>query len=191
MNISTTGWNDLLAVQPIDPRNIIANVTLGGTQGVYKRSTTCLQASWGTNSVAYTGNNTTMVSLNPTDAASMAWAAQWVVQTKMVDVAASINPAVNKLAFTKAGPYWGNNIEIGFGATNYTDLQLTFRDNLATTGVFAGSASGAVPVFSFAGTHTGNELLVVTFPHPGTYSLVLVMNNAGTYSVFEMEIVAL
>jgi hypothetical protein len=58
-------------------------------------------------------------------------------------------------------------------------------------GSFAGSASGAVPVFSFSGVITGNAMLTITFPNPGTYSLVLVLDNAGTYSTFEMEIVVL
>ncbi|MGI0134519.1 MAG: hypothetical protein ACREBW_06145 [Candidatus Micrarchaeaceae archaeon] len=58
-------------------------------------------------------------------------------------------------------------------------------------GAFAGSASGAIPVFSFAGSFTGPQLLHLTIPNPGTYSLVLVMSNSGVYSTFEMEIVAL
>ena len=190
MNISSTGWNSLVQAQPIDPLSIISQCTLGAAAGVWKRSTTFLQNTWGTNSVAFTGT-ATMSSLNTTDAATIAWAQQWVVQTGMVNVGAAINSAISKAGFGKAGAYWQNSYQIGLGGTNYTDVQLSFRDNLATTGVFAGSASGAVPVFSFAGTHTGNESLVMTIPNPGTYSLVLVMSNAGTYSTFEMEIVAL
>jgi hypothetical protein len=190
MNLQTTGWNALLASQPIDPLNAIANCSLGATAGAYKRSTTFLQAAWGANAVAFTGV-AGLISLNTTDASTVAWASQWVTQTKMADAAASINSSISKVAFVKAGPYWNNQLEIGFGGINYTDVQLSFRDNLGTTGAFAGSASGAVPVFSFAGNHTGTELLSMTIPNPGTYSLVLVMNNAGTYSTFEMEIVAI
>jgi hypothetical protein len=191
MNLSTTGWNAFSAALPIDPLTIISNCQIGATPGVWQRSTNFLQTSWGTNTVGFTGNIATVISLNPTDASTTAWAAQWVVQTKMVNVGAAINPAVSKIAFAKAGQYWQNNIEIGFGATNWTNVQLSFRDNLGTSGAFAGSANGAVPVFAFAGIITGNLSLAMTIPTAGTYSLVLVMDNAGTFSTFEMEIVAM
>ncbi len=115
MDLSTTGWNSLSQAQPIDPLSIIANCSLGGAAGVWERSTTFLQPRLGTNTVAYTGNNTTLVTLNPTDASTIAWAAQWDVQTKMVNVGASINAAISKVAFIKAGSLWDNQIEIGFG----------------------------------------------------------------------------
>jgi hypothetical protein len=190
MNLSTTGWNSFVQAQPIDPLSIISNCILGGTNGVWERSTNFLQASWGTNTVAFTGNNTTVISLNNTDATTVTQAIQWVVRTKMVNVGAAINSTVSKIAFVKAGPYWQNNIEIGFGVTNWTNVQLSFRDNLGTLGAFAGSASGAIPAFAFSGTITGNMVLSMTIPNPGTYSLVLVMDNAGVWSTFEMEIVA-
>jgi hypothetical protein len=79
MNISTTGWNAFLAAQPIDPLSIIASVNLGASAGTYKRSTTFLQPSWGTNTVGFTGNNSNMTSLNTTDASTIAWAAQWLI----------------------------------------------------------------------------------------------------------------
>jgi hypothetical protein len=190
MNLSVNGWNSLIQAQPIDPLSVISNCILLATTGVWQRSTNFLQTSWGTNTVAFTGNNTTVSTLNPSDATTIAQAAQWVVRTKMTDAGASINSSVGKIAFAKAGPYWQNQFEIGFGVTNWTNVQLSFRDNLGTLGAFAGSASGAIPVFAFSGTFTGNQVLSMTFPNPGTYSLVLVMDNAGVWSTFEMEIVA-
>lgn len=191
MNLSTSGWNSFVQAQPLDPLSIIANCALGGAIGIWQRSTNFLQASWGSNTVAFTGNSTTLTSLDTTDASTIALAAQWVTQTKMVNVGAGVNPSVSKIGFIKAGPLWQNAIEIGFGATNWTNVQLSLRDNLGTTGVFAGSGTGAVPAFTFSGIVTGNTVLYLTIPRPGAYSLVLVMNNAGTYSTFEMEIIAL
>ncbi len=191
MNLSVNGWNALTAAQPIDPLSIISNCVFAGTVGAWTRSTSFLQSSWGTNTIAFTGNNTTMVSLDTTDSTTVVQAAQWVVQTKMVNIGASINPSVEKIAFAKAGPYWQNQYEIALGATNWTNVQLSFRDNLGTTGLFAGVAAGAVPAFFFGGPFTGNVQLYMTFPRAGTYSLVLVVDNAGVYSTFEMEIVAL
>ena len=192
MNLSTTGWNSFVQAQPIDPLSIISNCLFGATAGIWTRSTTVLQSSYGTNTLAYTGNNTTVLSLDTTDQTTVVQAAQFVTRTKMVNVAASINPAVGKIAYCRAGAYWQNQIEIALGAINYSNVQLTFRDNLGTTGSFAGSATGAIPVFSFgAGPFTGNTSLYMTIATPGTYSIVLVLDNAGVWSTFEMEIVAL
>jgi hypothetical protein len=193
MNLSVNGWNALTAAPPIDPATIISNCFLGATQGIWQRSTNFLQTSWGTNTIAFTANTTvtTLLSLNTTDATTVAQAAQWVVQTGMVNIGTAINPAVEKIVFMKAGPYWQNNVQIAFGATNWTNVQLSFRDNLGTLGAFAGSANGAVPVFAFAGTITGATTLSLTIPKAGTYSLVLVLDNAGAWSTFEMEVVAM
>ena len=190
MNISVTGWNNLIDAEPLDPRAIIANVSLGASTTTFKRSTSFLQSSWGTNTVGFTGN-ANLQTLNPTEASTIAYASQWTLATKMVNTGASINGAVGKLVFAKAGTMWQNNIELAFGATNWTDVQLSLRDNLGTSGSFLNSATGAVPVFSFSGTLTGNQSLGITFLQPGVYSLVLVVSNAGTYSTFEMEVVVM
>jgi hypothetical protein len=191
MNLSATGWNSFVQSQPIDPLSVISSCAIGANPGIWERSTNFLQTSWGTNTVGFTGNNTGMISLNTTDATTVAFASQWVLQTRMVNVAPGINSTVSKILFVKAGKYWDNQAEIGFGATAWTNVQLSFRDNLGTTGAFAGSATGAIPAFLFTGTTTGNQQLHLTIPNPGTYSLVLVLDNAGTWSTFEMEIVAL
>lgn len=115
MNLSTTGWNALTQAQPIDPLNVIANCAIGATQGVWSRSTNFLQSTWGTNSLAFTGNNTTVISLNSTDAGTVADAAQWVVRTKMVNVSANINPSMSKVGFVRAGSLWQSQLEIAMG----------------------------------------------------------------------------
>jgi len=62
MNLLTTGWNSLVAAQPIDPLSVISNVALTGVIGTWQRSTNFLQSSWGTNTVGFTGNIATVVS---------------------------------------------------------------------------------------------------------------------------------
>jgi hypothetical protein len=189
--ISSQGWNDLQGAAPLDPRSILATAQLGVTVSVFKRSTTFLQSTWGTNPAAFTGNNTTLISLDNTDAKTQIAAIQWAFKTKMVNVGAAVNSTMSKVGFARAGLMWDNAFEIGFGGIGYTDVQFSCRDNLGTLGQFAGSASGAVPVFSFPGTITGNVILHLTFLSPGTYSMVMVMSNAGTYSATEFEFVVL
>jgi len=139
------------------------------TQGVYTRSTNFLQASWGTNPLVFTGNNTQVISLNPTDASTQADAAQWTLNHQMVNVAANIPTALNKVVFLRAGAFWQNQIEINFGASTYTSVMLSFRDNLGTSGQFLNSATGAVPVITFSGGMTGNKILNFTMSQTGVF----------------------
>jgi hypothetical protein len=62
---------------------------------------------------------------------------------------------------------------------------LSFRDNAATRGDFAGT----IPVISFTGmNYTGNTSLEVTLKQLGTVIMGLrAINAAGDYSMFEME----
>ncbi len=192
MNISAQSWQDLSLAQPIDPRSILLYASLSGAGlGSFILSTSFLQATWGTNPIALTGNNTFVSSLQSTDASTVADAAQWSFSHQMVNANSALGPAMKKVVFLRAGSLWQNNIEINFGAANYTNVQLSLRDNLGTSGVFFNGSAGAVPVILFAGTQTGTLTLHLVIPQPGMYSTVLVLNNAGTYSTFEMELVVI
>ena len=105
----------------------------------------------------------------------------------MVNVSATLGPAMQKVVFLRAGAKWENQVEIAFGASNYTNVQLSFRDNLGTSGSFLNGSTGAVPVVTFSGTQTGNLVLHATILQPGNYSMVIVASTGGTFSTFEME----
>ena len=190
MNISVQSWQDFINAQPLDIKSIVANAFFGG-QGTFKRSTTFLQAGWVNSPYLYTGNNTTLVSLDGTDASTTTDAAQWAFSHQMVNTAAALPLSLRKVAFLRAGKIWENQIEIALGGSNYTDVQLSFRDNAGTSGSFLNGAAGAVPVISFPGTLTGNVVLHVTILQPGTYSMVLIGLFSGNYNAFEMEWVVL
>ncbi len=191
MNISTTGWQDISLATPLDPRSIVANAILSATSGAFTRSTNFLQATWGTNPFVYTGNNTKVVSLDTTDALSVQDAAQWTFAHQMVNSSATLGPALQKVVFLRAGNKWDNQVEINLGVSNYTNVQLSFRDNLGTSGAFLNGSTGAMPVVSFSGTQTGVLVLHLTLLQPGNYSMVIVASTGGTFSTFEMEWVVL
>lgn len=191
MNIRTQGWQDIDILQPLDPRFIILNSTLGSSAGQFTRSTTFLQGLWGTNPFAYTGTNTVLASLDTTDAATTVEAAQWSFLHQMVNTSSALGTAMRKVVFMRAGRIWDNRVEISFGGATYSDVQLSFRDNLGTSGIFLNGSSGSIPVASFSGTFTGNNILHVTLRRPGVYSMVIVANNGTNYSTFEMEWVVL
>lgn len=191
MNINVQGWQNLQVATPIDPKSVILNAAMNFTQGIFTRSINFLEAAWSASPLAFTGNNNKLNSLNGTDASTVAEAIQWTFDHQMVNVAANIPTAMNKLIFARAGKYWDNQFEINFGASTYNNVQLSFRDNLGTSGQFLNSASGAVPVISFGNSITGVQLLHFTFSQPGVYSLVLVMQTGANWSAFEIECVAL
>ena len=193
MNIAVQSWQDLQVTMPIDPRSVILNTMVGATQGSFVRSTSLLQPSWGTSPLAYTGilNSTKVISLDTTDALTIADAAQWTLVHQMVNVATGIPSSMNKVAFLRAGRSWDNLIDIAFGGTACNNVQLTMRDNQGTSGQFMNSATGSIPVFFFGSGITGNQQLHVTIAQPGIYSMALVMNISSVWSVFEMEWVVL
>lgn len=191
MNIQAQSWQDITLAQPLDPRSIILNCSVAGAGGAFARSTTFLQPSWGTNPFAFTGSNTNVTSLDSTDASTTVDAAQWSFAHQMVNGSSALGPALRKMIFLRAGRLWQNNVELNLGGANYTDVQLSLRDNLGTSGTFLNGSAGTIPVVAFPGTLTGTVILRITIFQPGVYSMVIVANNAGTYSTFEMEWVVL
>jgi hypothetical protein len=191
MNLSAGSWQDLQVAAPIDPKSVLQYATLGVTLGSFTRSTTVLQAAWVASTIAPTGNNTKVMSLDTTDAATTADANQWTFTHQMTNAAAAIPSAMNKVMFLRAGKIWDNQIELAFGGSTYDSVQLTFRDNLGTTGQFLNSATGAVPVINFGNGHTGNKVMHLSIITPGTYSVVLVMVTGGNWSAYEMEWIVL
>ena len=155
-----------------------------------EHSTECtnvLQTSWGTSPLAFTGNNTALASNDGTDASTIVDAQQWTFNHQMVNVGANIPPSMSKVIYLRAGKIWFNNFEINFGASSYNNVQLTFRDNLATSGQFLNAATGSVPTVNFGNGITGNHTLSVAITQPGVYNMVLVMVTGGVWSAFEME----
>ena len=189
MNLSAQSWFDIQNAQNIDPKSIVYGATLNATAGTFSRSTNCLQAAWSASPLAFTGNNTKVTSLDTTDAATTVDANQWTFSHQMVNVAAGIPPAMNKVVFLRSGANWDCAVEINMFAVTYNNVQLTFRDNLGTTGMFLNSATGAVPVISFGNGLTGLQVLHLNLTQPGVYSMVLVAQNSGSglWSAFEME----
>ncbi len=190
INIQAQSWQDLPVTQPIDPKAVLFQAGIG-VVGTFIRSTNVLQATWGTNPFAFTGNNTKVVSWDTTDASTIADATQWTFNHQMVNASPNIPPSLNKVVFCRAGRTWDNQIEINFGASTYTNVVLTMRDNLGTSGTFSNSGAGSIPVVSLGTTLTGIQILHLTFLQPGVYSMVLVMVSAGVWSTFEMECIVL
>jgi hypothetical protein len=191
MNIQAQSWQDIQVAQPIDPRSIILNAALGSTLPTFTRAVNAINSPQVTSPLVFTGNNTKVASLDTTDAATIVNAGQWTMLHQMVNVGATIPPALNKLVFLRAGSIWDNQVEINFGASAYNNVYLGFRDNLGTSGVFINGSSGGVPVLSFGNGITGNQVLHVTIAQPGIYSMVLSMVLSGNYNAFEMEWVVL
>jgi hypothetical protein len=191
MNILTQSWQDLPVAPPIDPRAIILNTQLGIIEGTFVRSTSLLQSAYAASPLVYTGNNTKVMSLDITDSATIVDCQQWTFNHQMTNASANIPPALSKVAYTRAGKNYDNQIEINFGASTYNNVQLTMRDNQGTSGTFLNGSVGSIPAFSFGNGITGNQILHLTIPQTGVYSMVLVMLLSGNWSVFEMELVVM
>ena len=189
-NNQVQSWYDLPTTEPMDPRDLIANAVLGVAQGAFLRSTTFLQAAWSASPLAFTGTPV-CTTLNTDNVGMVANAAQWTMAHQIINVSANIPPPMQKVAFVRGGTQWEMTLPIAFGGSNYDNVQIGFRDNVASAGDFLNSATGTIPVLSFTGTFTGNNSLRITFKQMGRYSLAIVAHNTGSgvWSMFEMEFI--
>lgn len=191
LSVPPQSWSDLPVVQPGDPRSLILYSAIGGIPGIFARSTNFLATVWGVSPFVFSATNTKVLSLDTTDALSGVDALQWTFAHQMVNVSSTLAPPMRKVAFLRAGRKWNNILEFDMGVLNYSNVQLSFRNNLATSGTFLNGAAGTVPVISFTGVFTGVNILQLTLLQPGVYSMVLSGTNGGSSYAFEMEWIVL
>ena len=176
---------------PLDIRSLVLGPQLAATNGVFSRSLNLFPASWAASPLAFTGNNSKLNSLDVSEASTIVEAAQWSLTHQMVNIANTVTPELRRVVYMKAGRLWQNQVEIDFGVSSFSNVELTFRDNLGTSGQFLNGAVGSVPVYSFGSGVTGVNILYVTILQPGTYNMVITMKLSSTWSAFEMEWVVL
>jgi hypothetical protein len=187
------GWQDFQIAEPINPKSIVLNAVFGSNNGNFVRSLNALQATWAASPVAFTGNNTQVVSLDTTDQATIVNAGQWTFDHQMVNASANIPPILNNTVFLRSqGRIYQNQIELGLGGSTYNNVQLTPFQNLATSGQFLNSATGSVPVISFGSGYTGNVILKISLRMTGVFQMALIMQQgAGSWSAFPMRWIVL
>jgi hypothetical protein len=187
-----SSWYDLPIVEPYDPREIIANGQLGVASATFTRSATFLQSAWAANTWVLTGA-ASVISLRTDNIGTIANAAQWNMAHKMVNNSANNPIPLRKVVFMRSGINWVNNLGIDFGADTYTDIQLSYRDNGATSGSFLNAAAGGMPVVAFAGNFTGIQTLQLTFKAVGRVQLAIVAKKTydSSYSMFELDCICI
>ncbi|MFI5200889.1 MAG: hypothetical protein ACHQNE_00695 [Candidatus Kapaibacterium sp.] len=199
-------WFDLVVMPPMDPRGIIQSVLFQNQAGAsqpasFARSATFLHNSTWVNPpmiVTQPGGGTSpgfVLAANPQDFDSMVAAQNWTSLHAMTVTSAQVALSVQKLMFLKAGMKFVNNIYLDFtGGATSTDIQLSIRDNSATSGDFQGAPTGTVPVFSFPSTTYGGtgKQMQLTLLQPGRFNVGLrIIDNSGNYSIFEMDWIVL
>ncbi len=194
-------WFDLVVMPPMDPRSIISAVTFeasgGGQQaGTFARSSTWLHSATWINPpliVSQSGANVTCP--NVQDFASVEEANVWNGLHLMTAQNNQLPLSVQKIMFLKSGTAFVNNIFLNWSAgVTSTDVQLSFRDNAATSGDFQNAGSGTVPVFAWSGPTFGSTArnLQVTLLRTGRFQVALrIIDNSGNYSMYEMDWIVL
>lgn len=180
-------WYDFAHICPKDPMELITDAKLNSVQGVYLDSGTMLDPPGGT----WTANTAQIgtapvITANGTDSQQKVEdAVMWNFRHLTKSDNTAIAPALEKLIFLRAGRDWTNTIQIDFGGTTYTDIQLTFRNNSATRG----DKQGTVPVISFTGSSwTGTQDLEVILLKPGLVQMGMrLIDNSSNWYYFEME----
>jgi hypothetical protein len=181
-------WNDLITMQPADPRDLIGNAAIQGStvQFLMSSTFTITSGTWLPSPFALGSAVPTCATLGTDSFQCIEWANQWNFDHLTAKVGdALIALPLLKVIFLRAGTQWKNMIRLNLGGATYNDLQLSYRDNAATRG----DSRGTIPVVSFMGGNlTGNITLEVTLKQPGHYMMGLrAIDGSSNRSMYEME----
>ncbi|MBL7997534.1 MAG: hypothetical protein JNL32_02735 [Candidatus Kapabacteria bacterium] len=206
---SINSWIDLNKITPQNPMDLISYAELRTVAGFYVNSQNFLlpggltappvsppfgppppppPTPWAASPFNYNGQ--VICQANESDNQQMVSNARdWNMQHQTVDTSAFAALPIRKIIFLRGGTQWTNVIPLALGAANYSNLQLSYRDNAATRGDYAGT----IPVIEFANVgspFTGNVNLNVVLNMTGRVSMVIrAIDNSvpGVWSMFEME----
>ncbi len=192
---SIQSWNDFQNMAPMDPRDLIAYITLGASPvvGTWYLSDTFIAPTSGSVWIAspITMNAENTITTNSADQNQMVFeATSWNMLNKTTDTATTVAPPLRKAVFMRSGLQWTNTLPIGLGSSPaFTEIQISFLENAATRG----DMQGTVSVFRWAaGPYSGPSSVQFVFKNPGRYTLgILGINNASTpeWSMFELDII--
>lgn len=188
-NSPIVDFNTLENHEPKNPFDAIAYAAINGLVGQFERTSDFLTG--GTAfvatpiSLADSGNVTAWESDNLQYVGD---AEMWSQKHKMVNVSNDVPPALQKLAFLRAGHRWQNNLAIDIGV-DVDFILLSFLENAGTRG----DAQGTVPVLRFdnggSGFTSGQYPLVLTLKYGGDMSMGLktTATGSGDEAMMEMD----
>jgi hypothetical protein len=115
-------------------------------------------------------------------------AAQWTLAHQGGNFNATTAPPLRRVLFLRGGRQWKNVLNFNLGGITASEVQLSFRDNAASSGNFTGSASGSIPVIKWTGPAAGTLLFELALKQYGRFNMaVKVTDTLGNHSMFEME----
>ena len=196
-------WSDLVVMDPMDPRSIISSCSFQDSSNVahaasFIRSSTWLHASTWVNPpmIISTSSTSNVQNANPQDFDAAIAANVWNGTHQMTTTNSQLPLSASKLVFLKSDPRFINTIFLDWtgGTTSSSDIELSFRDNSATSGSFQHSGQGTIPVFSFPASTWGGtgKAFTVSLLRTGRFSVAIrIIDNGGNYSMFEMDWIVL
>ncbi len=196
-------WNDLVVMTPMDPRAVISSTTFqnsaGAAQpGVFLRSSTFLHAATWVNPpmIVNTSLVATVGATNSYDFDAIEQALTWNGLHQMTVPNALLPLSVSKIIFLKAGTQFVNTIFLDWtgGTTSSSDVEISFRDNSTTSGIFQNAGTGTMPVFSFGASSYGGtgRALTLSLLRTGRFPMAMrLIDSSGNYSMFEMDWIVL
>ncbi len=194
-------WNDLVVMPPMDPRAIIASLSMTAEAGAlqaasFQRSSKWLNPAetWVNPPMAMSlpGTNSSHIdAVNPYDFQAVIDAVNWNTVHAMTLPTSGLPISVQNIMYLRADPRFVNNFYVDFtGGATSTDIQLSMRENSTTSGDFQNSATGTVPVLALPTTTYGGTgcNVQVSLTMPGRFQVAFrIIDNSGNWSMFEMD----
>lgn len=181
-------WSSMQLAAPIDPRVLISSAELGGVQGKFMNSTDFSKPTGGWQPLTATLSGTPQCqSLWTDNELALAYAKQWNFLHGTRNSSSLLCPPLSTWIFVRVGSEWQNLINLDFGGSVYTNLQLSLRENAATFGRFTSSATGTIPVFEFTGSFSGVQPLKLSFLLKGKVWVgVRLIDSLGNFSFMDI-----
>lgn len=180
-------WNDWQSMCPIDPLDLIAYASIGGTVGERYQSSNFLDPG-----AAWTANYSTIsdapkiVALETDNLQMVADADQWNFSHLTWNSSSALAMPLRKVIFLRGGVQWSNLIKIATGGPTIQDVQLSFMSNAGTRG----DKQGTVPVIQWQGLGAANIDLALTLKKYGTFNLALWLYDGTNYTIMELYILS-
>lgn len=180
---ASSSWLDWAHATPLDPAILISNAKIGSAVGAFANSSNFLtSAAWAVSPAALVGLPS-CEALETDNLLKVADAEQWNFSHKTAMLGASVPPPIQPIIFLRGGTQWQMRIPLDLGASTYSDIQLSFTDNLGTRG----DSLGTVPVIQWSGSFTGAQSLVITVNNYGRFRLSLRLTAGAAISLFTLD----
>ena len=182
-------WIALQKMCPRDPRDLIVDAGISGTQGDFKFSGNFLDAgggSWSATPVRI-GSKPTIETLGTDNELLVANAIQWNFNHLTWNSSPALATPLENHIFVRGGVEWVNHINLNISGSPVQEIRISFLINAATRG----GMQGQVPMIYWdSGSRSGSVTIDITLRAKiGMHHMGVWAYDGTNYSMFDLALI--